>query len=110
MLAVDGIRYDVRTIQRDLVKLSRLCPLASKERGKAKRWFWKEDGRVVDIPRMELPAALAFRLAEERLTPLLPKATLKHMRPYFRIAREIVTLSHRNRLREKKKVSGPISC
>src|SRR3989304_2198869 len=73
-LEEEGFRVDIRTIQRDLEKLSGPFPLASHEQGKAFRWQWAEDGQVMDIPGMEPPAALAFRLAEEYLAPLLPQA------------------------------------
>ncbi len=86
----DGYGVDVRTIQRDLGKLSRLFPLASEERGKANRWFWAEDAKVMDIPGMEPTVALAFRLAEEHLVRLLPQATLKHLEPHFTRAKEIL--------------------
>ena len=89
-LEEEGFRVDIRTIQRDLEKLSGPFPLASDEQGKAFRWQWAEDGQVMDIPGMEPPAALAFRLAEEYLAPLLPQATLKHLAPHFQRAKEVL--------------------
>ncbi len=89
-LEEDGYEVDVRTIQRDLGKLSGLFPLASEERGKANRWCWAEGARVMDIPGMEPTAALAFRLAEEYLSPLLPQATLQHLGPHFKRAKEVL--------------------
>ncbi len=97
-LEEEGFRVDIRTIQRDLEKLSGPFPLASEEQGKAFRWQWAEDGQVMDIPGMEPPAALAFRLAEEYLTPLLPQATLKHLEPHFQRAKEVLGPSRGRRL------------
>jgi predicted DNA-binding transcriptional regulator YafY len=94
----EDFRVDVRTIQRDLEKLSGVFPLDNKEQGKAIRWFWLEDAKVMDIPGMDASMALAFRLAEEHLTLLLPQAALKHLEPYFRNAREIVAPGRGNRL------------
>lgn len=93
-----GYQVDVRTIQRDLDKLSGVLPLSEDTDGRAKRWFWLEDAAVMDIPGMDASMALAFRLAEEHLTLLLPQATLKHLEPHFRNAREIVSPGRGNRL------------
>jgi predicted DNA-binding transcriptional regulator YafY len=57
-----------------------------------------EGAKVMDIPGMDASMALAFRLAEEYLTVLLPEATLKHLKPHFRSAREIVSPGRGNRL------------
>lgn len=97
-LEEEGFQVDVRTIQRDLGKLSILFPLANEEQGKAMRWFWPEDAKVMDIPGMEPAAALAFRLAEEYLGPLLPQATLKHLEPHFLRAKEVLVPPRGNRL------------
>jgi len=97
-LEEDGFRVTVRTIQRDLGKLSAIFPFTSEETGRANRWCWPEGAKVMDIPGMDTPAALAFRLAEAYLTPLLPHTTLKHLEPHFRIARAIVSPGRGNRL------------
>lgn len=97
-LEENGYRIDVRTIQRDLAKLSVVFSLTCDERGKALRWCWAADAKVMDIPGMEPTTALAFRLAEEHLAPLLPQATLKHLEPHFRKAKEILEPGRGNRL------------
>jgi predicted DNA-binding transcriptional regulator YafY len=97
-LAEDGFQIDVRTIQRDLGKLSVFFPLASEEQGKARRWCWAEGAKVMDIPGMESPTALAFRLAEEYLVTLLPQTTLRHLEPHFRRAKEVLKPIRGNRL------------
>lgn len=97
-LEAEGFQVDVRTIQRDLLKLSDIFPLACEKQGKALRWCWAEDAKVMDIPGMEPTAALAFRLAEEYLSPLLPQATLKHLAPHFTRAKEILKPTRGNRL------------
>lgn len=97
-LVAEGFQVDVRTIQRDLLKLSGIFPLTYGKEGKALRWCWAQDAEVMDIPGMEPTTALAFRLAEEHLAPLLPQATLKHLEPHFRRAKEILEPGRGNRL------------
>lgn len=94
----EDFRVDVRTIQRDLEKLSAIFPLDCEEKGKAYRWFWIEGAKVMDIPGMEPTTALAFRLAEEYLVPLLPQATLRHLEPHFQRAREVLKPGRGNKL------------
>lgn len=94
-----GYRVDIRTIQRDLVTLSTVFPLSSLEKGRASRWFWSEEARVMDLPGMDAPTALAFRLAQEYVTPLLPQATLRHLAGHFRRAEELLAGHRSNRFR-----------
>jgi len=97
-LEEDGYRIDVRTIQRDLGRLSDVFALTCEEKGKALRWYWAEDARVMDIPGMESATALAFRLAQEHLAPLLPQSTLRHLEPHFRRAKEVLAPTRGNKL------------
>ncbi len=97
-LRESGYRVDVRTIQRDLVKLSTVFPLSAQEEGRASRWFWSRDARVMDLPGMDMPTALAFRLAQEYLTPLLPKNLLRHLSSHFGRAEELLRRQGTNRL------------
>ena len=93
-----GYPVDVRTIQRDLVKLSTVFPLSSMEEGRASRWFWDKEARVMDLPGMDVATALAFRLGQEYLTPLLPKTMLRHLSGHFRRAEELLTGRRASRL------------
>jgi hypothetical protein len=79
-------------------KLSAIFSLTCEEKGKALRWCWVEGAKVMDIPGMEPTAALAFRLAEEYLSPLLPPATLQHLGPHFKRAKEVLTPSRGSKL------------
>jgi len=85
-----GFSIDIRTIQRDLDKLSAIFPLTCEENGKALRWFWAKDAALLDIPGMDQQTALAFRLAAAYVTPLLPPATVHHLEPHFKKAKEIL--------------------
>lgn len=86
----EGFTIDIRTIQRDLEKLSGIFPLTSEADGKAMRWFWMKNAALFDIPGMDQQTALAFRLASAYLTPLLPLATVNHLQPHFQRAKEIL--------------------
>ena len=98
-LADEGFQVNVRTIQRDLDKLSRVFPLTNEAQGKANRWYWPQNSRIMDIPGMDPATALAFRLAEDYLAPLLPQATIRHLQPHFRRAKEVLAPTRGTRLR-----------
>ncbi|TSA00479.1 MAG: WYL domain-containing protein [Nitrospiraceae bacterium] len=97
-LEEDGYGVDVRTIQRDLGKLSAIFSLTCEEKGKALRWCWTAGARVMDLPGMETNTALAFRLAEDHLAPLLPRSTLRHLEPHFQKAKEVLAPLRKNKL------------
>jgi predicted DNA-binding transcriptional regulator YafY len=86
----EGFEASKRTIERDLEKLSGSWPISSDQRSRPYGWSWARDARVMDLPGMDLPTALAFRLAREYLTPLLPPATLQHLKPHFDQATEVL--------------------
>lgn len=85
-----GYRVSRRTIQRDLQELSAQFALQCDERSKPFGWQWMEDAKVMDIPGMEPATALAFRLAEAYLQPLLPRSILRYLDPHFRRAGEVL--------------------
>jgi predicted DNA-binding transcriptional regulator YafY len=80
----------VRSVQRDLIKLSRDFPFTYDRRGKTFHWYWPAYTKVLDLPTMDVPAALAFLLSREHLNPLLAPATLKLLGPYFNRAEEVL--------------------
>ena len=89
----DNSEYSVslRTMQRDLERLSGIFPISCIERGHAKYWFWTEKDALTQIPDMGAPTALALRMAEEYLQAVLPPPTLDLLRPYFKHARAVLT-------------------
>ncbi len=89
-LAEEGFSASMRTIQRDLKTLSTLFPLEEDDRNKPFGWSWAKNANVLDIPGMEPPAALVFRVAEDFLAPQLPRATLDYLQPHFRRARQVL--------------------
>ena len=88
----DNPEYSVslRTVQRDLERLSNIYPISCVERGRGKYWFWTEKDALTQIPDMGKPTALALRMAEEYLKAVLPPPTLRLLRPYFKHARTVL--------------------
>lgn len=85
-----GFEASKRTIERDLVMLSRVFPLTCDERSKPYGWSWTEKG-LFDIPSMEVSVALAFALAKKFLQPLIPRSSYKHLAPYFNHAEKVLS-------------------
>jgi len=84
-LLAAGFDATLRTIQRDLVKLSCSLPLLGDD-SKPQGWSWQADAPQLDLPTLEPQAALVFHLAERYLQPLLPASTLDYLSPWFRTA------------------------
>lgn len=84
-----GFDVDMRTIQRDLNKLSEVLPLGS-DQSKPQGWGWLPNAGQFDIPGLEPQAALAFHMAEAHLRSVLPASTLETLRPWFNTARAVL--------------------
>lgn len=84
-----GYPTTLRTIQRDLVKLSAVFPLGSED-GKPAVWFWPKNTPVFDTPGMDPMTALTFSLAETFLTRMLPQSAVAHLKPHFRAANGVL--------------------
>lgn len=84
----------MRSIQRDLEKLSTYFPLQVDEDSRPYRWSIDREASFDVIPALDLPAALTFELARAYLTPVLPPRALAHLKPHFNEA-------HKSLLREK---------
>lgn len=79
------IEIDLRTVQRDLVDLSRTYPLLSDDKRPA-GWSWSKDALSFDLPIMDPLAALTFRMVRDSMTQMLPRAALASLDCYFRTA------------------------
>jgi predicted DNA-binding transcriptional regulator YafY len=88
-LEAAGFDASLRTIQRDLVKLSASLPLLA-DSAKPQGWSWAADAPQLDLPTLEPQAALVFHLAERYLDALLPKSTLDYLGPWFRTATRVL--------------------
>lgn len=82
-LEVQGFDTTERTIQRDLVELSRAFPLVVDERAKPFGWSWQRDAHSFDLPGLTVSEALTWVLAEQHLQKLLPAAIVEHLQPQF---------------------------
>ena len=90
MLENAGYKITRRTIQRDLEKLSDYFPLMCDDKNTPYGWSWMKSAEVFDIPGIEPNAAVAFSLAEQYLSKLLPQTTVEHLQPYFKAARGVL--------------------
>lgn len=70
-LEAEGFSVDLRTIQRDLDKLSSYFPL-TRDDATPRGWSWMKGARVTELPAMSPATALAFLLLNEFSRPLLP--------------------------------------
>jgi len=112
ILSAEGYDVDIRTVQRDLLKLEANFPLCFESEGRKHHWFWVKEAVTQDLPAMEPVTALTFEMAESYLTPILPKATLELLAPYFNRAKQIMqgTSTHLKDWPEKVAVidRGPV--
>jgi len=81
---------DIRTIQRDLEKLSTIYPITCDTKGRANCWYWADKSAFTQIPAMGESTALTLRFAEEYLQAIMPPSSLKLLSPYFDHARGIL--------------------
>lgn len=84
-LLAAGFDATLRTVQRDLIKLSASLPLLGDD-SKPQGWSWQADAPQLDLPSLEPHTALVFHLAEQYLQALLPASTLSYLAPWFRTA------------------------
>lgn len=89
-LAAESFNVSLRTIQRDLEKLSSVFPLECDDRSKPFGWYWSKDAGTLDIPGMDSHTALAFYLAELHLKPILPRETVKQLGSHFLTAKNML--------------------
>ena len=90
-LDAGGFKVTLRTVQRDLERLSGQFGLCCDETARLKKWAWLKTADVLDIPRLNRHAALTFKLVEQHLAATLPPATLAFLQPYFDAAGRALT-------------------
>jgi len=81
-----GFKVDLRTVQRDLNRLSTPFSLISQEKGGRNEWSHAKDAPL-DLRDMEPATALALYLAESHLKSLLPQSVRDLLSPQFNRAR-----------------------
>ncbi|TRO25844.1 WYL domain-containing protein [Ectopseudomonas mendocina] len=93
----DGFSVSLRTVQRDLDRLSIPFALQRDESGPSFRWSLSENAPI-DLSAMDTPTALALYLAESHLKTLLPQSVLDQLGPQFRMARDYIDSLENNGL------------
>jgi predicted DNA-binding transcriptional regulator YafY len=81
-----GHVVNVRTVQRDLNALCLHYPDISQPQGKPMQWGWREGARVLLLPQMDLPQALAFDLFRREFAQVLPDEVLAQLKPWLQEA------------------------
>ncbi len=85
-----GFAVTPRSVQRDLDKLSRLFPLVCNDSAKPYRWSWMQEAAMFDVPSLNPQTAVTLELAYEFLQPLLPRSSLRYLKPHVDRAREVL--------------------
>lgn len=99
-LADEGFEIDIRSLQRDLNKLSSQFPLVNDTRNKPYGWSWRRAARPLSIPGMSPSTALTLKLAHAMLEPLLPRSTLRSLGPQLANADHVLSNLSNTALRE----------
>ena len=81
---------DVRSVQRDLERLSGLFPITSDTEGRTNFWYWTDPHALTQIPAMSGPTAFALKLAAEYLRPIMPPSVLRQLEAYFKHADRVL--------------------
>ncbi|WP_236201238.1 helix-turn-helix transcriptional regulator [Pseudomonas pseudonitroreducens] len=81
-----GYRVELRTVQRDLNRLSAPFSLTSNKKGGRNEWSYTK-GTPLELRDMDPSTALALYLAESHLRSLLPQSVLDLLMPQFNKAR-----------------------
>jgi len=92
-----GFCVDLRTVQRDLQRLSGSFSLLDQDEGGRKQWSHSRNAPL-DLRDMEPATALALYLAEGHLKSLLPQSVLDLLGPQFNKARNYLSELEQNHL------------
>lgn len=87
LLEERGFKVDMRTIQRDLEKMSNHFPLLCDKQSKPYRWSF-DPAFKSNLPALDTPTALAWVLAESYLQGLLPQMAVEQLSSQFSAARK----------------------
>lgn len=85
-LAEEGYRTSLRTIQRDLKQLQDAFPVLQNDGVRDQLgWFWGGNDALLDIPPMDAPGAMAFKLVERYMAWVAP-GVVDTLTPYLKTA------------------------
>jgi predicted DNA-binding transcriptional regulator YafY len=87
-----GIEASMRTIQRDLERMSGsgLFAIGADASSKPIGWYLMKDSPEPDLSVMDINTAIAFELMRISVEELLPRTTRQHIEPYFSLARQLL--------------------
>ena len=100
----------VRSIQRNLERLSATFPIAAETHGPANHWYWVDKTALTQLPAMSPPTALVLCMAREYLTAALPPGALRQLDAYFKHADRVLGDLPLGRWRDRAKIiqRGPV--
>ena len=85
-LVEEGYRTSLRTIQRDLKQLQAAFPALQNDGVRDQLgWFWADSDALLDIPPMDAPGAMAFKLVERYMAGVAP-GVIDTLTPYLKTA------------------------
>ncbi len=90
-----GFTSTRRTLERDILQLSRIFPLVGDEH-KPRGWCWTSEAKALELPAMDVRTALTFGMIERFLANLLPRSTYDSLQQHFDRAREILRQASHN--------------
>jgi predicted DNA-binding transcriptional regulator YafY len=96
-LSEKGFDVSKRTVQRDLIELSAIFPIATYDDDIPFGWYWSNQARGFDILGMELTEALSLGLLEDVLRQIMPPTFLSALEGKFSMAREKLSALPKNR-------------
>lgn len=82
----EGFPISQRQVERDLIELAGPVPIMPSQ-DRPSRWRWMP-GSTRNPGNMALPEALSWQLVADIVTPLLPRAMLKNLQPFFDLSRQ----------------------
>lgn len=86
-LAAAGHDVSKRTVERDMMELSRIFPIERNEKSVPYGWHWSANARF-DVLGMDLSEAVSLGLMEDVLRQIMPPAFLSALEGKFSLARE----------------------
>ena len=100
MSKLDAAGYPTtkRSVQRDLNTLSSIFPLESDTRTIPFGWSWSTAAEAFDLPAMDGPTALTFRMIEQFIPVLLPPSIHDYLAPQFARAKATLDASPKSPL------------
>ena len=100
LLERDGMTIHLRSIQRDLEKLSQSFEITCDDKHKPYGWSWSADAPSLDIPTMSPTAALAYRMVADFMSDMFPRKIYDQLKPHFRYADTLLKQTDKDTLKD----------